>query len=357
LKRASGLGEGDRGHVAEALEAATHAASLTRQLLAFGRRQAMAPKVFDLNAVLGAMEDMLRRIVGEHVDVSLALVDEPCPIDSDPVQIEQVILNLAINARHAMPEGGALRISTSSTVLREAEAHAYETKAGTFVVLTVSDSGTGMSEETMAHLFEPFFSTKPQGEGTGLGLATVYGVVKQSGGHVLVRSELGKGTTFELLFPRAEDEEEIPPASFRPASVDDAILDELRGKGERVLVVEDAAGMRQLVVDVLDRAGYVVLAATDGEDALRLLRDRESAIALVVSDVVMPKMGGRTLAARIREIRPDVRILLMSGHETAVEAKRRESERSERSEPPIPRIEKPFTEELLLSRIRETLRR
>lgn len=197
LKRAAGLGDIDRDHVQEALDAASHAANLTRQLLAFGRRQPMKPTAFDLNAVVASMHEMLARMLGEDVTLDFTLLGEPCAIISDPVQIEQVILNLALNARHAMPDGGKLVVTT--------KLGSGDGGAG-FVVLAVTDGGCGMSTEVMAHLFEPFFTTKPRDEGTGLGLATVYGIVKQSGGHVDVQSEVGRGSTFELFFPIADGE-------------------------------------------------------------------------------------------------------------------------------------------------------
>ncbi|MCW5833742.1 MAG: PAS domain-containing protein [Labilithrix sp.] len=346
LRRAEGLSEADREHVSEAFDAALHAASLTRQLLAFGRRQVMQPQVFDLSAVVFALDEMLRRVAGEHVEVVLVPNPPVCPIDSDPVQIEQVLLNLVLNARHAMPEGGKVTIWTGEASLDEQEAARLDVKPGQYVTLTVTDTGLGMSPEVMAHLFEPFFTTKPYGEGTGLGLATVYGIVKQSGGHTVVRSEVGVGSTFELWFPRA------PEGAVAPAPVRAPASSPPKGNGETVLVVEDADGMRELVVEILERAGYSVLSASGGDEAVRAVLEARQRIALVVTDIVMPKMSGRTLAGRLRQIRPDLRVLLMSGYETATEARGREPSALERR---LPLIEKPFTEDALLARVREVL--
>ncbi|MDF2698066.1 MAG: hybrid sensor histidine kinase/response regulator, partial [Labilithrix sp.] len=267
-------------------------------------------------------------------------------IDSDPVQIEQVVLNLVLNARHAMPEGGRITISTGEVRIAEQEAAPLGMTPGAYVTLTVSDTGHGMPPEVMGHLFEPFFTTKAPGEGTGLGLASVYGIVKQSGGDAIVRSDAGAGTTFELRFPRAMEDQSMSEVTRRSSSR----LRSARALGETVLVVEDASGMRELVVEILRRAGYEVLSAHDGEEAIRIVREEHERIALVVTDVVMPKMSGRMLARRIREIRADMRILLMSGYETASEAGRREL-----ADARLPLIEKPFTEGALLARVRDVL--
>jgi two-component system, cell cycle sensor histidine kinase and response regulator CckA len=346
LKRVVGLESAAREHVTEAFDAALHAASLTRQLLAFGRRQMMQPKVFDLNAVLATLHEMLSRVAGEHVEVLVVPSGFTCPIDSDPVQIEQVVLNLVLNARHAMPEGGRITISTGEVRLDQQEAVPLGMTPGTYVTLTVSDTGYGMPPEVMGHLFEPFFTTKAPGEGTGLGLASVYGIVKQSGGDAIVRSEAGAGTTFELRFPRAMEDQRMSEVTRRSSSS----LRSARALGETVLVVEDASGMRELVVEILRRAGYEVLSAHDGEEAIRIVREEPERIALVVTDVVMPKMSGRTLARRIREIRADMRILLMSGYESASDAGRRDL-----ADARLPLIEKPFTEGVLLARVRDVL--
>lgn len=349
LQRAHGLGESERDHVAEALDAALHAASLTRQLLAFGRRQVLQPRIFDLNTVLSSMSEMLRRVAGEHIEIDLDLSPSGCSIDSDPVQIEQVVLNLVLNARHAMPEGGTIDISTRTTWLDARAAAARETRPGSFVIMTVRDEGAGMAPHVLEHLFEPFFTTKAQGEGTGLGLATVYGIVKQSGGHTAVESQLGIGTTFELSFPLASAEaaelvsDEAPTSSLKKA----------RGDGETILVVEDAIGMRLLVSEILQRVGYRVLAASSGDDALRIIAEEQEPIAMVITDVVMPKMSGRTLAMRIRERLPNTPVLLISGYETS-----KESLPHAQSEcPSLPLLEKPFTEEALLTRVLDVLDR
>ena len=347
LRRIEGLEGVTREHVDEAFDAAMHAASLTRQLLAFGRRQMMQPQVFDLNAVLVSLHEMLQRVAGEHIDVVLTPSERSCPIDSDPLQIEQVVLNLVLNARHAMPDVGKITISTGEMRLDEEEAAPLGRTPGTYVTRTIADTGPGMPPEVRGHLCEPFFTTKAPGEGTGLGLATVYGIVKQSGGDAVVRSDAGAGSTFELRFPRAE-EDRLTPVVPKPAA---SPLRSSSGRGETVLVVEDASGMRELVVEILARAGYVVLSAQDGEEALQILRDEHTRIALIVTDVVMPRMSGRTLARRVRELHPDMRVLLMSGYETANEP----DDRLELVDAALSLVEKPFTEDAFLSRVRDVL--
>ena len=363
LKRATDLADADRTHVDEAFDATSRAVSLTRQLLAFSRGQVMQHRVFWLNSVISSMHEMLRRVAGEHIEVLLALDASVGPIDSDPVQIEQVILNLVLNARDAMPAGGTLIASTREIRLDESDARQRDgAKPGAYVVLTVADSGFGMSPEVMGHLFEPFFTTKAQGEGTGLGLATVYGIIKQSGGHACVRSEVGVGSTFELWLPRAnENDAAVEASAATPAAV--ATPTNVAGRGETILVVEDEDGLRRLVIEMLRRAGYHVLSADCGETALRLLLEHLQGVSLLLTDVVMPKMSGRTLAARVLQLRPDLRVLLMSGHDDS-DANRHSASPIDRSahEPPdrptiksLPIVQKPFTEETLLARIRDAL--
>jgi two-component system cell cycle sensor histidine kinase/response regulator CckA len=345
LKRSAGLRDVDRDHVCEAFEATSRAASLTRQLLAFSRRQVMQPVVFPLNEVLESMREILRGVLGEHIEVLMALDSSTGLIDADPTQIEQVVLNLVLNARDAMPDGGTLIVSTRQMQLSEEDARQRDdAKPGPYVVLSVSDTGRGMTPEVMAHLFEPFFTTKPQGEGTGLGLATVYGIVKQSRGHAIVRSDVGVGSTFELSFPRATRSE--PALAIRSTPPSPATL---RGAGERILVVEDEDGVRGLLVKILTDASYAVRSAVCGEEAIRMALDDGERLSLLLTDVVMPGMNGFVLASRVRLLRPDVRVLLMSGHEGSLAGHPGDPERA------LPILEKPFTEAALLTRIREVL--
>jgi two-component system cell cycle sensor histidine kinase/response regulator CckA len=344
LKRGPALTDIDRENVAEAFDAASHAVSLTRQLLAFSRGQLMQPRVFSLNEVLSSMQEMLGRVAGEHIEVALSLDESVGAIHSDPVQIEQVILNLVLNARDAMRGGGTLIVSTHQIQIDEREASEHDGAVpGPYVVLAVTDSGCGMGSDVMSHLFEPFFTTKPQGEGTGLGLASVYGIVKHTGGHAVVRSEVGVGSTFELRFPRANSDGAalIPSPSTAPSRV-------VEGGSETIVVVEDEESVRRLVVTILQRAGYEALSAESGEEAIRILAERRERIALLLSDIVMPRMNGRTLAGRVVQLQPGVRVLLMSGYDDA------QMERDAAGES-FPVVGKPFTEEILLARVREVL--
>jgi two-component system cell cycle sensor histidine kinase/response regulator CckA len=347
LKRSTALDDADRDHVQEAFDATSHAAMLTRQLLAFSRRQVMAPVVFVLDEVVEPLRKMVEGVVGEHVEVSLELGAPRGFIDADPTQIEQVLLNLVLNARDAIgasADSGSLTVSTRDVWLEADDAQRRaDAQAGPHVVLRVSDTGCGMSAEVMSHLFEPFFTTKPPGEGTGLGLATLYGVVKQSGGHAVVRSEVGVGSTFELWFPRARRAEPLLAAGS-PAQVDPSPYRDLAGAGQRILVVEDEDGLRRLVVEILSNAGYAVRSASGGESALQALRGEEAAPALLLTDVVMPRMSGRLLAEQVRALRPEVRVLLMSGHDAVGQGRA------------WPILEKPFSEDLLLAKVSEVLR-
>jgi two-component system cell cycle sensor histidine kinase/response regulator CckA len=345
LKRSDGLLDVDRDHVHEAFEATSHAASLTRQLLAFSRRQVMQPVVFLLDDVIESMREMLRGVLGEHIELTMALDASAGLIDADPTQIEQVVLNLVLNARDAMPDGGALIVSTREAELSEEDArHRDDARRGSYVVLGVSDTGRGMTPDVMAHLFEPFFTTKPQGEGTGLGLATVYGIVKQSGGHAIVRSDEGVGSTFELSFPKAARSESslALPSTVPP-------MPSLRGAGEGILVVEDEEGVRRLLETVLTDASYVVRSATCGEDAIRMALDEGERFSVLLTDVVMPGMNGVVLASRVRHLRPDVRVLLMSGHEGSLARQGIDPEHA------WPILRKPFTEAVLLAQLRDLL--
>ena len=287
-------------------EAASHAGDLTRQLLAFSRKQVLAPKVLDLNAVVTGVEPMLRRLIGEDV----ALVTAPARglgrVEADPTQLTQIILNLAVNARDAMPEGGKLTIETSNVELDETHAHRHaDTRVGPYVMLAVTDTGAGMDEETRSHIFEPFFTTKGPGKGTGLGLATVYGIVKQSNGNIGVYSEPGRGTTFKIYLPRVDEMAEVAAAEAPATDL---------GGAETVLLVEDNEMVRALACEVLRESGYTVLEARHGADALEITQRYHGPIDLLLTDVVMPEMGGRELAARLGAGRPDMKILYMSGY-------------------------------------------
>jgi len=294
-------------HGAQEIEkAGERAADLTRQLLAFSRKQLLMPQVLDLGVAVAETESMLRRVIGEDIELTTST---EVPLDAvrvDVGQIEQVILNLAVNARDAMPGGGRLTIALRNVTLDEGFARDHPgAKFGPHVLLAVSDTGVGMSPETQSHVFEPFFTTKEVGKGTGLGLATVYGIVKQSDGYIAVRSELGRGSTFEVYLPRVE-EAALPLRSERAFTPS-------RGS-ETVLLVEDEEAVRNLMREILDSAGYVVLAAASGAEAMRRSRDHAGPIHLLITDVVMPGMSGPQLASQIAAERPGMRILYTSGY-------------------------------------------
>jgi two-component system, cell cycle sensor histidine kinase and response regulator CckA len=295
------------GDLEEVIRASEGAASLTRQLLTFSRRQVLAPMVLNLNQRVTEMTKMLKRIIGEDVELATRLEPSLGNIKADPGQVEQVIMNLAVNSRDAMPKGGTLTIETANVTLDEAEQRDRpDAPPGLHVLLTVRDTGTGMTPETKAHLFEPFFTTKEQGKGTGLGLSTVYGIVRQSGGSIEVISELDRGTSFLIRLPRVEehvDESKGTKVARRaPAG------------SETVLVVEDSDSLRRLVHHVLQKQGYKVLLANDGESALKMSVEYEGPIHLLLTDVVMPRMGGPELANQLLQRRPDTRILYSSGY-------------------------------------------
>jgi PAS domain S-box-containing protein len=293
--------------VKEISKAANRAASLTRQLLAFSRQQVLEARVLNMNDVVEDIRKMLGRLINEDIALTIDLDPELGRMKADQGQIEQVIVNLAVNARDAMPKGGTLTIKTANVELSESSARRHEPMPpGSYIGLTVSDTGTGMDAKTRSHVFEPFFTTKERGKGTGLGLATVYGVVKQSGGFIWLTSELGQGATFEILFPRvsepvegnAKDADQILPA---------------RGS-ETILLVEDDEALRELILSSLTEAGYTVLEAGDGLEALRIARGKAGRIDLVLSDVVMPDMSGTEMAEEIGALYPNTRILFMSGY-------------------------------------------
>ncbi|HEV8436472.1 MAG TPA: PAS domain S-box protein [Methylomirabilota bacterium] len=283
------------------------AAGLTRQLLAFSRKQVFQLRVVDMNAVLTPMDEMLRRLIGEHIQLVTLLGSELGRIKADPSQIEQVILNLAINAKDAMPDGGRLIIETSNAQLDDSFARGHvDVKAGPYVMLAVSDTGHGMDAQTKAKVFEPFFTTKEPGKGTGLGLSTVYGVVKQSGGHIWLYSERGHGATFKLYFPRVDGRlDEAEPGSAGPQ--------QSRGT-ETILLAEDDDAVRALAQEILETSGYAVLAAQHPDEALAIAKRHPGPIHLLVTDVVMPGMSGRALADQLEPVRPGIRVLYVSGY-------------------------------------------
>ncbi len=303
--RRMSTGDPLRKNMEEIKRAADRAASLTRQLLAFSRKQMFQTKVIDLNSVVADMNTLLRRLIGENIDLVSSLEPSLCKIKADPGQIEQVLMNLVVNARDAMPRGGKLTIKTSNAVLDQTSKSLPSTKPGRFLMLTVSDTGVGMDAETRKRVFEPFFTTKEIGKGTGLGLATVYGIVKQSGGNIVVYSELGQGTTFKIYLPVADDfvtDDEEVKAPEVP-----------RGHGT-ILLVEDEELVRTLAREILETNGYEVVSAANGVEALRVCAGYEGHIDLLITDVVMPQMGGRELAERLVELRPSTKVLYMSGY-------------------------------------------
>jgi two-component system cell cycle sensor histidine kinase/response regulator CckA len=333
-----------RRDVEEIRKAGDRAAALTRQLLAFSRRQVLQPKVLDLNGVVTKMGQMLRRLVGEDIGLSIDLSPSLSRVKADPGQIEQVIVNLAVNARDAMPDGGRITIATADAELSPAYAAAHpEVRPGPHVLLSVADTGQGMSDETQAHLFEPFFTTKERGKGTGLGLATVYGIVQQSGGHIRVNSAADRGSTFLVYLPRVEAPEDGVQGTDRP------LLPHPSPGTETVLLAEDEEVLRRLAREILSGNGYKVLEAANGREALLLSEAHRGEIHLLLTDVVMPKMSGRELGERIRLLRPDLRILYMSGYTDDAILRHGVLEDG------IPFLQKPFTPEALARKVREVL--
>jgi PAS domain S-box-containing protein len=331
-----------RRDVEEIQKAGERATSLTRQLLAFSRKQVLQPKVLDLNAVVGNMDSMLRRLIGEDLDLVTVLKPGLWNVRVDPGQVEQVIMNIVVNARDAMPAGGKVTIETGNVMLDNQYIRRHEVvKPGAYVLLAISDTGTGMDEETKNRLFEPFYTTKEKGKGTGLGLSTVYGIIKQSGGYIWVYSEIGKGASFKVYLPRyggppGEARAEVPPVSLT------------HGR-ETVLVVEDEAMVRALVRNILEGNGYTVVEAVDGEDAISIGGRHADPIHLILTDVVMPKMCGREAAESLALRLPGVKVLYMSGYTDEAIVRHGVLETG------IPFIEKPFTPESLLRKVRQVL--
>jgi signal transduction histidine kinase/CheY-like chemotaxis protein len=335
-------GDLQRDNAEQIKQAGERAAALTRQLLAFSRKQMLEPKVLDLNAVVTNIEKMLTRTIGEDITLATTLTPGLGCVKADSGQIEQVVLNMAVNARDAMPQGGKLTIETANVELDETFARKHVVvQPGRYVMLAVSDTGCGMDAETQRRIFEPFFTTKGQGKGTGLGLATVYGIVKQSGGSIWVYSEVGKGTTFKVYLPRVEEK----PDTVLPGTVRAAPL-----KGtETILLVEDDAPLRKLTLSLLRQGGYHVLVASDREEALQLCGQYEGPIHLMLTDVVMPGISGPEAAQRLASTRPDMKVLFMSGytddtivsHGILIEG--------------VTFLQKPFTADALARKVREVL--
>ena len=326
----------------EVARAVSRAAGLTRQLLAFSRKQLLSPRLLDLNDTVRETAKMLRRLIGEHIALATALEQDLWPVCADEGQLEQVLLNLALNARDAMPGGGRLEIETANVTLDEgAAAYSAPMAPGAYVRLTVSDTGVGMDAKTRAKVFEPFFTTKPVGEGTGLGLAMVYGIVKQSGGYVWVESAPGKGSTFRIFLPRA-------PQGGDASQVSPAVLVPARG-AETVLLVEDEDAVRGLARRVLQRQGYRVIEARNGREALEAADAHAGEIHLLLTDAVMPELGGLELVTALRARRPGLRVLVVSGYSSD------DAERRGRAASGVAFLQKPFTMHQLASVVRAVI--
>jgi PAS domain S-box-containing protein len=333
-----------RAEAAEIRDTADRAGSLTKQLLAFSRQQVLQLRVVDLNAVVTELQPMVRRVVEENITVRTRLAAGLDRVRADRSQLDQVILNLVVNARDAMPSGGTLLIETANVVLDGSYPRSHlSANPGPHVALTVTDTGCGMDAGTQARVFEPFFTTKALGQGTGLGLATVYGIVKQSGGHIWVYSEVGQGTSFKIYFPRYTGPDEVEASRERAPDRED------RTAGATILLVEDDLAVRTAVRRLLERQGYHILEAGSGSQALGVLAESPQAIDLVVSDMVMPEMSGLDLRQRLREMRPKLPVLLMSGY--SEEAITRLGSAAALG----PLIEKPFTVQGILQKVREAL--
>ncbi len=322
-------------------DAGEKAADLTRQLLIFSRKQVLEPKVVNLAAMVQDTDRMLRRVLGEDVEVATIIEGNPGQVRIDPGQAQQVLMNLVVNARDAMPRGGKLTIELRNASLEPGTEKHYGIPAGDYVALAVTDTGVGMNEDVKQHLFEPFFTTKDADQGTGLGLSTVYGIVKQSGGHIWLYSELGAGTTFKIFLPRVD---QAPDPIAAPADL------KLSTGSETVLVVENDDRIRTLVEEILTSAGYTVVVAGSGEEALRLCEQTKKPIELLLTDVVLPKMNGREIADRISQRRPKTKVLFMSGYTGNAMI-----HRDVLSQPKMEFLQKPFTPQALCRKVREVL--
>jgi PAS domain S-box-containing protein len=336
------LAEAARSDLEQVRGAAERTAAITAQLLAFSRRQVLQPQVLEVDEAVNGLEGMLRRALGERSTLEIRLRAGACKVKADPGQLAQVLLNLVLNARDAMPLGGRLSIETETAQLSDeyaAQHPGVEIRPGPYVVLSVTDSGHGMSADTMRHLFEPFYTTKPTGKGTGLGLATVYGIIKQTGGYVWAYSELGLGTTFKVYLPLEAGSVQLVATSPPPA----------RGSGEHVLIVEDEPTVRHMTSRALKEHGYNVLEASDGPEALRLVEHGNGKLDLIITDVIIPGLDGTELARRAATVRPDLPILFMSGY-TDHDIVRRGL-----LDPNQPFLQKPFTPDALIRRVADLL--
>ncbi|HET7083795.1 MAG TPA: ATP-binding protein [Rhizomicrobium sp.] len=324
---------------------ALRAAALVSQLLAFSRKQTMQPKVLALNEVIGELAQMLRRLVGEGVTLTVEREAELWPVHADEAQLGNAIINLVVNARDAMPSGGAVTIKTANQTVNTASSLGTAIMpAGDYVSIEVADTGTGMSKEIQSKIFDPFFTTKPVGQGTGLGLATVYGIVKQSGGFITVDSELGKGTSFRIYLPRRR----VEAADSAPVEAAPVATRDVTGQ-DTILLVEDEEAVRSFAARALRMRGYNVLEASGGEEALEIVKSQGDKVDLVITDVVMPNMDGPTMVRHVKELRPDLRVIFMSGY--AEEAFRRSDQSSE----DIHFLPKPFGLKQLAAKVKEVL--
>jgi CheY-like chemotaxis protein len=323
-------------------KAAEKAADLTRQLLAFSRRQIMEMRILDLNALLQNLDKMLRRIIGEDIELVTSLGEDLGRVKADPGQIEQVVMNLAVNAKDAMSKGGKLIIETANVELDEAYARTHvAVTPGPYVMIAVSDTGTGMPLEVRDRVFEPFFTTKGKGKGTGLGLSTVYGIVKQSNGNIWVYSEPGKGTTFKIFLPRVDE----PAEKLKVQEIGE----EFPRGSETILVVEDDKEVRNLTVRILKRQGYTVLDGSYGDEAFSVCRQHKGPIHLLLTDVVMPGMDGRALSESLSQLHPEMKVLYMSGYTDDAIVHHGVMEKG------MNYIQKPFTVNGLTKKVRELL--
>jgi signal transduction histidine kinase/CheY-like chemotaxis protein len=329
-----------RSRVEKIAKAGQTATALTRQLLAFSRQQVLQPKALDLNQIISSTDGYLHRFIKENIEFSTSLDEGVMTTIIDPTQLEQILLNLVVNACDAMPQGGKLHIETGNVVLENPIASDAGVKSGPFVRLKITDTGIGMDEKTRRHIFEPFFTTKPAGKGTGLGLATVYGIVKQSGGFIQVDSKLGRGTTFTVYLPGSR----ISASREQPK----AITADTSG-GETILVVEDSEPLRELILETLESLGCTPLIAKDGQQAIRLCNQFSEKIDLLLTDVIMPKMNGPEVMRRVRQIRPDIGVLFMSGYTSDVTLRHGVSNAE------VSFIQKPFSSVELMDKIREAL--
>jgi two-component system cell cycle sensor histidine kinase/response regulator CckA len=342
LKRTLPPGTAFLEHAEEIEKAGQRAATLTRQLLAFSRQQVLAPAVLNLNSLISEMEKMLPRLIGEDIEIVISLDPAIGSVKADQGQLEQVVMNLAVNARDAMPDGGKVVITTSNVSLDEAWTRLHPgSKVGDYVMLSVADTGTGIDSETLAHIFEPFFTTKERGKGTGLGLATVYGVVKQSGGYVWVESAPGKGAAFQIYLPRIEEAASVPERAA-------PIVEAFRG-AETILLVEDADALRKLTHMLLEQHGYRVLVAANGAAALQLVEEKPESVNLLLTDVIMPGLNGRALAERLQLRQPGLKVLYMSGYTDDAIVDHGVLAAGTHL------LHKPFSEESLIHKVREVL--